>query len=99
MESRPTKQRSISVFKTNHPERELDTYFIKKDIIKDVWIRFRLGISDLYVQTFQYNYMPYPTLCPLCDDDEEDERQFLLISPAVYEFEESTYSRTFRMKR
>ena len=65
--------------------KKLTCTFLITKVFRDVWIRFRLGISDLYVHKFRYNSMPYPTLCPLCDEEEEDEQHFVLTCPATYD--------------
>ena len=48
-------------------------------------IRFRLGISELFVHKKRYCQDAHVTLCPVCCEQEEDERHFLLYCPALYD--------------
>ena len=60
-------------------------YALDKKPYRDAWIRFRLGISDLYVHKNRYNCNSYPTVCPLCMEEDEDENHFLFYCPAFFD--------------
>ena len=74
-------------YKLFKPVREVDFYFtaLDKKIFRDTWVRFRLGISDLYVHKFRYCSQSHPSVCPLCMEAEEDEMHFLFHCPALYD--------------
>jgi len=60
-------------------------YALDKKPYRDAWIRFRLGISDLYVHRNRYNCNPHSTVCPLCMEEDEDENHFLFYCPALFD--------------
>jgi len=69
------------------PVCELDQYLfaLDKKIFRDHYVRFRFGISDLYIHRNRYNKASYRTVCPICMEEEEDEVHFLLSCPALYD--------------
>ena len=66
-------------------EGEEYLYALDKKIFRDMYIRFRLGISDLYVHKLRYRPDEANTLCPGCREKEEDEYHFMLECPALYD--------------
>ena len=58
-------------------------YALDKRVFRDALIRFRMGISDLFVHKYRYSTFPFVNLCPLCMEKEEDEVHFLLYCPAT----------------
>jgi len=66
-------------------ETEEYLYALDKKIFRDIYIRFRLGISDLSVHKLRYSTVEPEVLCPLCREREEDEYHFLLECPALYD--------------
>ena len=77
-----TKERFhlYKMFKFNH-NLEHYLYDLDKPIFRNVYIRFRLGVSELYVHRFRYSE-PTSLLCPSCNESEEDEFHFLFACPA-----------------
>ena len=65
--------------------RENYLYALDKRIVRDIFVRFRFGITDLYVHKFRYCDEGHSTLCPLCNEEDEDEKHFLLECPALYD--------------
>jgi len=64
-------------------EQESHLYCLDKNIFRDIYIRFRLGISDLYSYKCVYRSDISPTLCRTCKEIDEDERHFFLHCPAL----------------
>ena len=75
---------SYRQFKTRC-ETERYLYDTDKKVFRDAYIRFRWGLSDLYIHKLRYNTEPYSTLCPLCRERDEDEFHFVLQCPALYD--------------
>jgi len=69
-------------------ETENYLYAIDKKVFRDVYIRFRMGITDLYNHRCRYQLEPTNSLCPLCRENNEDEVHFLLQCPALYDLRE-----------
>ena len=60
-------------------------YVLDKKIFRDGMIKFRMGISALYIHRHRYIQGNIETLCPICREADEDERHFLLYCPALYD--------------
>ena len=58
-------------------------YEIDKKVFRDAFIRFRLGISEIYVHSQRYITGSDEILCPLCREKFETEIHFLLQCPAL----------------
>ena len=58
-------------------------YDIDKKVFRDAFIRFRLGISELYMHSQRYITGADEILCPLCREEFETEIHFLLTCPAL----------------
>ena len=69
-------------------ETEKYLYVIDKKVCRDVYIRFRMGITELYNHTGRYQLEPSNALCPLCREKDEDEVHFLLQCPALCDLRE-----------
>ena len=63
-------------------------YVIDKKVCRDVYIRFRMGITELYNHTCRYQMEPSNALCPLYREKYEDEVHFLLQCPALCDLRE-----------
>ena len=63
-------------------------YFLEKRIFRDAYIRFRMGVSELYGHGFRYEKSNVVHLCPLCKEEEECESHFLLYCPALCDIRE-----------
>ena len=68
------------MFKHDH-NRERYLYDLDKPVFRDLYIRFRLGMSELHVHRYRYNEPP-SLICPSCNESEEDEFHFLFKCPA-----------------
>jgi len=64
------------------PQVEMYLYSLDKKVFRDVWIRFRMGLSDMYMHRYRYRPEVNTTLCPSCRESDEDERHLLLCCPA-----------------
>ena len=58
---------------------------IDRKVLRDITSRFRLGCSELSVHEKRYQVDTHDNdfVCPLCSEDEEDEKHFLLECPAL----------------
>ena len=63
-------------------------YDIDKKVFRDVFVRFRLGCTELYVHKQRYATHPVEMLCPLCREEDEDENHLLLKCPALQDLRE-----------
>ena len=63
-------------------------HVLKNKMSRDMYIRFRMGITDLFIHKSRYKKDPESRLCPLCTEREEDENHFLLYCPALYDLQE-----------
>ena len=74
--------RSFKTFRV----REGYLYILDKKVFRDIYIRFRMGYTNLYVHKYRYvkesDFNTY--LCPACYETDESETHFLLECP-VYE--------------
>ena len=59
-----------------------------KKVFRDVFIRFRMGISDLFVHKQRYITHSCESLCPLCRENDEDEDHFMFKCPALEDVRE-----------
>jgi len=58
------------------------TSYLDKKFQRDLFVRFRFGISDIDVHIFRYNVnSDLLAICPFCPGVKEDERHFLCIYP------------------
>ena len=60
-------------------------YVLDKRVFRDALIRFRMGITDLFVHKYRYSAAPFTNICPLCMENVEDEIHFLLYCPATFD--------------
>ena len=58
-------------------------YAIDKKIFRDVYVKFRFGLSDLFIHKYRYQSQNNSHVCPSCMEEEEDELHFLLYCPAL----------------
>ena len=58
-------------------------YDIDRKVFRDIFVRFRMGITELYVHKFRYDLGGVQRLCPLCREEIETELHFLIRCPAV----------------
>ena len=74
--------------------RELETYLvtIDKKIFRDVFTKFRMGVSDMYSHKYRFRDDFSSILCPSCREEEEEEIHFLFECP-VYEDVRTKYLR------
>ena len=63
-------------------EIEAYLYKVDKKVFREVLVKFRFGISDLYIHKHRYDVM-LETVCPLCQEEDEDEYHILIRCPAV----------------
>ena len=63
-------------------------FVLDKKVFRDCMIRYRLGVSDLFIHKLRYSAEAYETLCPNCREEDEDERHFLLCCPALHDLQE-----------
>ena len=76
--------------------REPYLYVIDKQIFRDAMIRFRAGVSPLYVHRHRYsNDAPDSFICPSCKEEDEDEEHFLFRCPAYEEVRKRFIFRVF----
>ena len=66
--------------------------FLDKKIFRDVFIKFRMGVSELYIHKYRFSRDHPSFTCPSCREEEEDDKHFLLECPA-YEDLRSRYIR------
>ena len=59
-------------------------YVLDKKVFRDVFIRFRFGITEMYIHKCRYE-SEYQKLCPLCKEGDEDEDHFLFRCPVLYD--------------
>ena len=74
------------------PALEMYLTVLDKRVFRDVYIKFRLGMSELYSHQYRFREDPPSMLCPSCKEDDEDDAHFLLECPA-YEDLRSRYIR------
>jgi len=65
-------------------EEENYSYALDKRVFRNVFIRFRFGVTELYIHKRRYDGHSQ-NLCPLCIEDDEDELHFLLQCPALHD--------------
>ena len=58
-------------------------FVLDRRVFRDCMVRFRLGISDLFIHKMRYYTDNFDPLCPNCREEDEDERHFLLYCPAL----------------
>ena len=58
-------------------------YDIDRKVFRDIFVRFRMGITELYVHKFRYDLGGVQRLCPLCREEIETELHFLIRCPAL----------------
>ena len=81
-----------SIYKMFKTSRCTEKYLllIDKKAFRDILSRFRLGMSELSVHSKRYqpdtHYDDF--ICPMCKEDEEDEKHFLLECPALSDIRE-----------
>ena len=83
---RVTSRERYSVYRVFKDVCLQEPYFevITKKVLRDVFIRFRLGISDLRTHKLRYSTEPSPDLsCPLCSTGIDDEKHFLFVCSAT----------------
>ena len=66
--------------------------FLDKKIFREVFIKFRMGVLDLYIHKYRFSRDHPSFTCPSCREEEEDDKHFLLECPA-YEDLRSRYLR------
>ena len=66
-----------------HCQVERYLFVIDKKCFRDLLVRFRLGISDLFQYKMRYCAEFVRALCPLCREEDEDEIHFLFRCPAL----------------
>jgi len=62
-------------------------FVLDRKVFRDSMVRFRLGISELFVHRMRYCSNTFETLCPNCREEDEDERHFLLNCPALHDLQ------------
>jgi len=74
-------------YKQIKPLQCVETYLyaLDKKIFRDTYIRFRFGITDMYIHKYRYQAAPLQDICPLCNEEEEDEVHLLLRCPGLYD--------------
>ena len=70
------------IFKNEH---DIESYLfdLDKSIFRDLYARFRFGVSELYTHRYRYmNNENNSNVCPSCNEADEDEYHFLFLCPA-----------------
>ena len=55
---------------------------IDKKVFREMYIKFRMGVSELFNHKYRFRQDSPSMLCPSCREDEEDDTHFLLECPA-----------------
>ena len=55
---------------------------VDKKVFKEVFVKFRFGITDMYIHRHRYETI-IQSQCPLCQEEDEDEYHILIRCPAV----------------
>ena len=63
--------------------REPYLYALDKKVFRDIFVRFRFGMSELYIHRYRYQHQCNLTICPSCMEEEEDELHMLFFCPAL----------------
>ena len=74
------------------PSLEMYFTFLDRKVFRDIYIKFRMGVSELYCHKFRFREDSHSRLCPSCKENEEDDVHLLLECPA-YEDLRSKYIR------
>jgi len=63
---------------------EVENYLhvLDKKVFRDIFIRFRFGVSEMYIHKYRYEN-EYQRLCPLCKEGDEDEDHMLFRCPVL----------------
>ena len=69
-------------------EVEQYLYVLDRKVFRDVYIRFRMGITELYSHKLRYFPEGIERVCPLCREGIETEVHFLFVCPALYDLRE-----------
>ena len=83
------KSNRYEVYRSFKRTFEVEAYLYKVDkkIFRDKLIKFRFGISDLYIHKHRYDAF-LDIVCPLCQEEDEDEYHVLIRCPAVSDLRE-----------
>ena len=54
-------------------------YALDKRVFRDALIRFRMGITELFVHKHRYSAAPFTNICPLCMKNMEEEIHFFTL--------------------
>ena len=70
----------------NTCDREAYLYHLDKQIYRDIMIRFRAGVSQLYIHKYRFYKDDLDDFtCPSCNEEDEDEEHVLFRCPAYEE--------------
>ena len=71
------------LYKQLKQQPTLEKYlFLDKKVFREAYIKFRLGVSELYNHKYRFNNESSSVLCPSCQEEEEDDSHFLVECPA-----------------
>lgn len=65
-----------------HQGAELYLTSLRNERLRNILIRFRMGLSELYIHQFRFRKDVQCLLCPTCTEKDEDEIHFLFLCPA-----------------